>query len=130
MRAFTRKPTPEYEPLPAITGSGLIVEDESDSLAPISATEQTRAASVEPEIEPSSVTVQSPLSNDALGAYRSLLRFASADVPTLGWRHVVFVVTGVVLRPGRAERELRAQVVLLLDGVGSLVIDVTKEAAS
>jgi hypothetical protein len=42
---------------------------------------------------------------------------------------VVFVVTGIVLGPGRTERELRAQVLLLLDGVGSLVIDATKEAA-
>ena len=127
MRAFTRKPQPQHDALIADAIGELIVVDETDTLTPIHATAQHPVVVDEPRS--SDVAFASPLDDETLSAYHSLMRFASADVPQLGWRKAVFVVSGIVLGPGRAERELRAQVLLLLSGVGSLVIDATKEAA-
>jgi hypothetical protein len=129
MRAFTRKPQPDHDSLNADALSELMVVDETDTLTPITATAPLRVVADESALVPSVAMVESPLSSDALNAYHSLMRFAASDVPVLGWQRVVFVVTGIVLGPSRAERELRVQVLLLLDGVGSLVIDATKEAA-
>jgi hypothetical protein len=56
--------------------------------------------------------------------------FVSAGEAVFGWRHVLFVVSGIIVPPSRAERELREAARFLLSSVGSFEPDPAKEASS
>jgi hypothetical protein len=128
MRAYTQTPPPDDE---TPDFGELLLADADDDLVPFAATGEQHMVSVE------------AIDTDAMGpvamprwtaaeriAYRDLARFVDAAEPRLGWRRVLFVVSGIQLSPARGERVLREAVGLLLESVDPLILDSEKEAAS
>jgi hypothetical protein len=110
---------PRSDPPPKRAVSPLdevIVEDEHDALVPLTATVQMPHATVDRPVE-------LRIAVDELAA------FVAAREPVLGWRRMLFVVSGMVLQPSRAERNLREAAALVLGSVEQSTLDPEKEAA-
>ncbi len=128
MRAYTRTPPPDDES-PDV--GELLLADADDDLVPIAATGRHQVVSVDAADTDSMRLVAAPRWTPAEQvAYRDLARFVHAAEPKLGWRYALFVVSGIRLRPSRAERALREAAGLLLGGVDPLILDPEKEASS
>jgi len=109
----------------------LMLGDADDELVPFAPTSTAPAAHVDPgEMQPPPLSDSTRWTSAEQLAYRELVRFTSASGPTLGWRYVLFVVTGICLRPSRSERALRVSVWSLLQGIDPLILDPKKEASS
>ncbi|MCB0877358.1 MAG: hypothetical protein KDC46_00050 [Thermoleophilia bacterium] len=100
---------------------------EADDLAPLTTTRDIPAVVIDDEVTDASPKIASDVPR---GAFDAVERFVSSEVPVFGWRRVLFVVSGIVLPPSRAERELREAARLLVSSVGSGQPDPAKEASS
>lgn len=100
---------------------------EADDLAPLTTTRDIPVVAIDDEATDTSPTLASDAPHGALAAIE---RFVSCEVPVFGWRRLLFVVSGIVLPPSRAERELREAARLLMSSVGSGQPDPAKEASS
>lgn len=94
---------------PTPTTTGLLLDDEGDSLVPIA-----RAAPEHPSAAPAPAThaATTALAHPADADHqllRSAIEWASSPQPTIGFRALVLYVTGVNLGISRRERELRLQ---------------------
>ena len=128
MRVYVRTPNHDDSVEP---NAELLLDDADDELVPFTPTGPASVAPVDPGDAERTRLIALPRWTTAERlAYRELARFASAGEPTLGWRHVLFVVSGICLRPLRAERALRVSVRSLLKGVDPLILDAEKEASS
>ncbi len=118
---------PRSDPPPKRAASVLdevIVEDEDDAPVPLTSTAQVPVASAgSPVARLLGSSVELRLAIDVLG------RLVAAPSPALGWRRVLFVVSGICLPPSRAERELREAARCLLGSVESSTLDPEKEAS-
>jgi hypothetical protein len=100
---------------------------EADDLAPLTTTRDIPVVAIDDEVTVTSPPIECDVPR---GAFAAVERFVSSEVPVFGWRRVLFVVSGIVLPPSRAERELREAVRLLVSSVGSGQPDSAKEASS
>lgn len=88
--------------------AGLLLDDDDDTLVPIAApVAPTPAQSPEPARLPASTLIHpADASPEVL---QRALAWVTSPTPTLGWRALVFYVTGLNLGPSRRERDLRLQ---------------------
>ena len=128
MRVYARTPNRDDEPVEP--NAELLLNDADDELVPLTPTAAPHVDAASPgEAEPTRLIALPRWTAAERLAYRELARFTSAGEPTLGWRYALFVVSGICLRPSRAERALRTSVRSLLDGVDPLILDPEKEAS-
>jgi hypothetical protein len=128
MSVYARTSIHDDEPVDP--NAELMLADADDDLVPFASTSAASATPVDSdELSPTRLIALPRWTVAEQLAYRELARFASASEPTLGWRCVLFVVTGICLRPSRAERALRVAVWSLLQGVDPLILDAEKEAS-
>ena len=99
---------------------------EADDLAPLTTTRDIPVVAADAEVTDTSPPIASEAPRSAFDAVD---RFVSSEVPVFGWRRVLFVVSGIMLPPSRAERELREAARLLVLSVGSGQPDPAKEAS-
>lgn len=130
MLAFTRKPTDDESP----ADTELMLADADDDLAPLTTNTPT-PVTAEPAPEPRSsgpmrLVVAPRWTTLEREAYASLLELVAAREPRLGWRHVLFIVSGICLAPSRSERALRSRIATLASSVDPVILDDDKEAAS
>jgi hypothetical protein len=123
MLAFTRRPPPDEVPPDRVE----LLLDADDDLVPLA---HPAVAGAVTEPAPATARSNAPAAGVAGWAAVELRRFADAEEALLGWRHALFVVSGIRLRPSRTERTLRACVLLLLERLDSLTPDPAKEASS
>jgi hypothetical protein len=123
MRPYSRlqNTTDESMPIDELLLAG------ADDLAPLTTTRDFRVVADDAELTDTSL---SSASDAPRGAIDAVERFVSSEAPVFGWRHVLFVVSGIALPPSRAERELREAARLLVLSVGSGQPDSAKEASS
>lgn len=130
MLAFTRKPSDDESPVPV----ELLLNDADDDLAPLASpaviTEE-RPLSVDlADIRDTRLVVAPAWTERERASYMALLQFASSQEPRFGWRHLLFVVSGICLMPSRSERVFREYVDVLVRSVDPAILDDEKEAAS
>ncbi len=129
MRAYTRNPNHDRDPVQP--NAQLLLDDADDELVPLTPAAIPASIDHEPDAVASTRLIALPRWTPVEQlAYRELARFVSASGPTIGWRFVVFVVSGICLRPSQSERVLRASVASLLECVDPLILDPEKEASS
>jgi hypothetical protein len=123
MRPYSHLPTTSDESNPL----GELLLANEDDLSPLTTTRELPAATNNVADAPSPQRTVTEVQHDALVVVSS---FASAGEAVFGWRRVLFVVSGIILPPSRAERELREAARFLLSSVGSIDPDPAKEASS
>jgi hypothetical protein len=123
MLAFTRKPSPDEVPPDQVE----LLLDADDDLVPLA---HPPVADAVTGPAPERVDSIASAAGPAGWAVVELRRFADAEEALLGWRHALFVVSGIRLRPSRTERTLRVCALLLLERLDSLTPDPAKEASS
>ena len=129
MRVYARNPNHDGESVDPI--AELLLDDADDELVPLTPINATRPDDAEPDAVASTRLIALPRWTPVEQlAYRELARFASASQPCIGWRCMLFVVSGICLPPSRPERALRASVTNLLECVDPLILDTKKEASS
>lgn len=131
MLAFTRKPANDESP----ADTELLLADADDDLAPLTTNTPDTPDAVDPPIDPRDsgsmrLVVAPRWTALEREAYASLLELVAAPEPRFGWRHVLFVITGVCLAPSRSERVLRSCIATLASSVDPVILDDDKEAAS
>ena len=128
MRVYARNPNHDGDPVDP--NAELLLDDADDELVPLSPIAIAAEVDAEPDVVASTRLIALPRWTPVEQlAYRELARFVSASGPTIGWRYVVFVVSGICLRPSQSERALRASVASLLECVDPLILDPEKEAS-
>lgn len=126
MLAFTRKPPPEDD---VSRPAELLLDDADDTLVPLQPSPATEPMELVGDVAPSD-DVTPRRSGEVALALDELRRFAESVDPSLGWRRVLFVVSGIRLRPSSTEHALRNQVSALLAVVDPPQTDPHKEASS
>lgn len=130
MLAFTRKPANDE----STANTELLLDDADDDLAPLTTNTPAPGAaddSVAPRTDGSTRLIVAPRwTSNERAAYASLLDLVAAHEPRLGWRGLLFIVSGIRLAPSRSERVLREHIATLARSVDPAILDDEKEAAS